>query len=139
MLLCWCGCLLPSKAFLGTAQCILQWEEAAGTRGAPQHLLRRSKAASEHLHCTVGTGCPQRTLPEGAGNHERCSTAGKILVLHPRCFYRWENKDNLKIQEIYHYLSVSSSWSLRGDMGRDVLLCKATLGVQVLRTIIFGI
>lgn len=87
-----------------------------------------SSAASEYFHCTSGTEHPQRTLPEGAGNHER-----------PCCFYYWENKENLKTQEIYRYLCASSSWSLRGGMGRDVLLCIASPGAQFLSTIILDI
>ena len=109
-------------------QCILQREEATGTRGAWQHLLGRGKAASEHLHCTAGTGRPQRTLLEAAGDHR-----------HPCCFYYRENKENLKTQEIHHCLCVSSSWSLRGGTGRDVLLCIASLGAQGLSTIVSDI
>lgn len=58
---------------------------------------------------------------------------------HPRCFYYQEDKENLKTQEVYRYLCVSSSRSFRGDTGRDVLLCIASLGAQVLSTTVLDI
>jgi len=130
--LCCHGCLSPSTAFWGVCHvtqqwCILQRGEATGTRGARQRPLRRSKAASEHFLRTAGTGKPRQVLLEAAGDH----AAG-----HPRRFCCWKEEENLKTQEMYCYLHVWSSWSLRGDAGRDVSQCIASLGAQFWSTIV---
>lgn len=102
----------PAKRFGGCVteqQCVLQREESR-VPGACQHLLRRSKVASEHSIAPEALAVPSKHCG-GCGRSSR----------RPRCFYYWENKRASEDTRNTSLLCMSSSWSLRGNRGSNTL------------------